>query len=180
MNSTGRWMVPVVMVGGLGFACGASAADYRWETGGEYSRASVGEFDANYWSLYGTYFFNEVKTDALPLQEAAYLGRTSFVSLAPARFDSNFGRFDQWRIASDVYVPGSWLFLSAGITRADSLEPTYNGSSLVLGRGHETTWDAAIGITPLAGLRLSTGFYQHDDYQPNLDVKYVGQLGNGH
>jgi hypothetical protein len=180
MKTAGHLTLSLAIAAGVAFASSAFAGEYRWETGGQYQRFSVDGFDANYWSLYGTYFFRDVKTDALPLQEAAYLGRASSVSLAPARFDSDVGRFDQWRISSDVYVPGTWLYLSAGVTRADSIEPTYDGSSVVPLRGHETSWDGAIGITPFDGLRLSTSFYQHDDYQPNLDMKYVGRLGNGH
>ena len=40
-------------------------------------------------------------------------------------------------------------------------------------------WDAAIGVTPLDGLRIATRFYQHADYDPNVDVRYVGELGSG-
>jgi hypothetical protein len=180
MKTAGHLTLSLAIAAGVAFASSAFAGEYRWETGGQYQRFSVDGFDANYWSLYGTYFFRDVKTDALPLQEAAYLGRASSLSLAPARFDSDAGTFDQWRISSDVYVPGTWLYLSAGVTRADSIEPTYNGTSIVPQRGQGTTWDGAIGITPFDGLRLSTSFYQHGGYQPNLDMKYVGRLGNDH
>ena len=50
--------------------------------------------------------------DALPLQEAAYLNRTGSITLAPSRFDTDeFGHFDQWRLASEVYMPDYWLYL---------------------------------------------------------------------
>ena len=83
----------------------AAADDYRWEAGGNDNRFSLDDLDLDYWSLHGTYYFQLVKTDALPLQEAAYLNRASSISLAASRFESGFGDFDQSRLSSEVYIP---------------------------------------------------------------------------
>lgn len=155
------------------------ADDYRWEAGGSFERTTVDfpgfEFHIDNWALYGTYFFRDVDTGQLPLQEAAYLQRTGSVSLTPSRLDSDFGHLDQWRLASDVYVPRYWLYLGAGVTRVDI--PDTAG---VISTGDETAWDATIGVTPFAGLRLTTSFYEDQDYQPNAEIKYVGKFGNDH
>ena len=172
--------VTLAMAGGLAISSGAAADDYQWEAGAGFNRFSLDDQDLDYWSLRGTYYFRPVKTDALPLQEAAYLGRASSISLAPSRLATGFGNFDQWRLSSDVYIPKYWLYLSAGFTHSDTVAPTYNGMTIVANRGYDTTWDATLGITPFDGLRISTSFYEHTDYQPNLDVKYVGKLGNDH
>jgi len=159
----------------------ARADDYRWDTGVDYSRFSGSGEDTDYWSLGGTYYLRDVTTDELPLQEAAYLGRASSVSAAVSRFDSPFGDFDQWRLSGEFYVPSAWLYFSAGLTGSDTLGITVDDDGDVsIARGNDTAWDATIGITPFDGLRLSTSFHQHLDYEPNLDVKYVGRLGNDH
>jgi hypothetical protein len=160
------------------------SADYRWEVGGSFSRVSIDrfdEFDIDNWGLYGTFFFEDVRTDLLPLQEAAFLGRSSFLSLEPSRVDAGFiGNTDTWRIRSDYYVPNTWLYLGAGVSHTDPPDIHSGGNVAVATLGSDTAWEAAIGITPLAGLRLSSSFYQHVDYQPNLDVKYVGKFGDDH
>jgi len=159
----------------------ARADDYRWDTGIDYTRFSGPGEDVDYWSLGGSYYLRDVATDGLPLQEAAYLGRASSVSAAVSRFDSPFGDFDQWRLSGEFYVPSAWLYFSAGLTGSDTLGIAVDdGGDVTLTRGNDTAWNATIGITPFDGLRLSTSFYQHQDYEPNLDVKYVGRLGNDH
>jgi len=164
------------------------ADDYRWEAGGSYDRINVdgiegvvSDFNLDNWGLYGTWYFNDVNTDQLPLQEAAYLGRVGSVSLTPSRFDSSVGHLDQWRLSSDFYWPNSWVYLGAGVTRSDTIEPNVDANgNFFVSRGHASAWDATVGITPFAGLRVSTSFYEDADYEPNVDVKYVGRLGNDH
>ena len=168
----------VVAAGTLPLA--AQADDYRWEVGGNYDRFSADGYHVDTWGLSGTYYFRDVRTELLPLQEAAYLGRENSASLASSRFDSPFGDLDQWRLSGELYVPSAWLYFSAGLTGSDTLGVIVNGNNVSVERGHDNAWDATIGITPFDGLRLSTSFQQHTDYEPNLDVKYVGKLGNDH
>jgi hypothetical protein len=174
-----------LVTGAVALPHAAQAEDYRWEIGANDAGFSVHDQDLDFYGLYGTYYFQDVKTDTLPLQEAAYLERVGSVSLAPSRFDfsSRFatGHFDQLRLTSELYLPKNWLYLAAGITHSDTLEPTYNGGTIIdSSREHDTSWDATIGITPFDGLRLSTTYFQHTDYRANLDAKYVGKLGNDH
>jgi len=158
----------------------AQADDYQWEIDGHYDRFDAFGDHVDFWGLNGTYYFRDVQTDSLPLQEAAYLGRANSVSAASSLFDSPFGDLDQWRLSSEVYVPGAWLYFAAGLTGSDTLGVAVNGNNVTVVRGHDNAWDASIGVTPFDGLRLSTSFVQHTDYEPNLDVKYVGKFGNDH
>jgi hypothetical protein len=172
----------VSLIGAAIVACSvaARADDYRWEVGGAAQRVSFAGEHLDQWSLYGSYYFREVHTDSLPLSEAAFLGRDSSVMLQPSRFDVGGEHFDALRLQTDVYVPGTWLFLAAGLDRNETREVTFIGNAAVTKRDHVTHWDAAIGITPFDGLRISTDFAQHLDYDPNVQVKYVGKLGNSH
>jgi len=159
----------------------AHAGDYQWELGTSDAGFSVSDSELDFYGFYGTYYFRDVKTETLPLLEAAYLNRTGSVSLSPSRVATDdFGHFDQWRLSSEIYIPDYWLYFGAGISQSDSLEQSYNGTTIVSNRDHDTSWDATIGITPFAGLRLSTTYFQHADYQPNLAVKYVGKFGDDH
>jgi hypothetical protein len=147
---------------------------------GHYDRFDTGDDHADFWGVGGTYYFKDVRTDALPLQEAAYLGRANSVSAESSHFDSSFGDFDQWRLSGEVYVPSAWLYFSAGLSGFDTLGVAVSGNNVRVVGGNDTAWDATIGITPFDGLRLSTSYFQHAGYEPNLDIKYVGKAGNDH
>jgi hypothetical protein len=176
-----RILTVTALVAGTGaLPLAAQADDFRWEAGAFLNRDSFDGEHADNWGLYGTYYFRDVKEDSVPLEEAAFLERTGFVSLSPARFESDFGHFDSWRLSSDYYGPGNWLYLSAGVTRNLAFEQRLSGNTAIAARVSDTSWDATVGITPFAGLRLATSLYEHADYQPNLDIKYVGKLGNDH
>src|SRR5512133_1404095 len=69
------------------------ADDYRAELQGTYSRlqgpADFPDLDAIW--LQGRWFFAPVKTDGVPLAEAAFLGRASYVGALAARLEGSFG-----------------------------------------------------------------------------------------
>src|SRR5262249_8095479 len=77
---------------------------------------------------------------------------------------------------TEIYIDTSVpLFLTAGIQRYETL--TFDPETLQPSTGHDTAWDAGIGVTPLDGLRVVTRCYQGNDYDPNVDIKYVAAAG---
>ena len=162
----------LALLGGLLSATPTLAEDYRAEAGVWVARVdNDGGETGESFGLQGTYYFSDVGTDDVPLSEAAFLGRDSKIRLEGLRYGIDGGdHFNAQMLSSDIYLPTRIpLFLSAGLGRNETL-----------GDGHDTAWNAAIGVTPLDGLRVSTRFSEGVDYQPNVDLKYVGKLGNSH
>lgn len=139
---------------------GANAA--RWDSNG--INSSVNSYDVN-----GKYYFNLVKTDNLPLAEAAYLGKNSNAFLAIGR---NYGHgfladSKTYSGGVEVYIPENFLYV-----RVEGIHQRYQGDS-------DTSALTTIGLTPLDGLRLTTSWNSDESYHANLDAKYVTDVGNG-
>lgn len=139
---------------------GANAA--RWES--DIFNSSLNNYEAN-----GTYYFNLVKTDNLPLAEAAYLGKNSNAFLTASR---NYGHgyfLDSKNYSGgvEVYIPGNFLYI-----KVEGVHQRYEGVS-------DTSALTTIGLTPLDGLRITTSWDSDESYHANIDAKYVTALGNG-
>lgn len=167
----------------------AGPGDYRWEAGLSYERRTFdkivfpgfpGTFqppDTDVWRASGRYYFQDVKTDDVPLSEAAYLGRNSSVALAWSRFDADFGALDSEELAIRLYVPKSIFYFAGGIARFETAAVISSRSVIT---DHDTDWYGVVGITPIDGLRITTLYVHDNGYDPNVRVKYVGQLGGSH
>lgn len=139
---------------------GANAS--RWET--DVFNSSLNSYEAN-----GKYYFNLVKTDNLPLAEAAYLGKSSNAFLAASRSygHGNFGGGKVYSGGVEVYIPENFLYV-----RVEGVHQRYEGDS-------DTSALTTIGLTPLDGLRVTTSWDSDESYHANIDAKYVTALGNG-
>lgn len=172
-----RILAPVLM---LGLAPAAALADdYRFEVKGAFDRdVPTGDFyDINTTALYGTWYFQPVSIDGVPLSEASFLGRSSYLSAVVARFDG-FVDTDQNAMAASVgyYIPGTMFFVGGGASRVESV---IGVSSTVVLKRYDTTWVGTLGIAPLDGLLISTNFLK-GGYDPNVTAKYVGKLPDHH
>lgn len=163
-----KLLVAALSVAASGFAIadtyqaevGANAA--RWVSDG--INSSLNNYEAD-----GKYYFNLVKTDNLPLAEAAYLGKNSNVFLAASR-SYGHGYLTGGKAYSggvEVYIPENFLYI-----KVEGNHQRYDGDS-------DTSALATIGITPVDGLRVSTSWNTDESYHANLDAKYVTALGNG-
>jgi hypothetical protein len=174
----------------LALSCGAVYAgpgDYRFEAGLTYEHNEFDEInlvgipeedlsftppDIDSIRLRGEYFFQTVDTDDVPLAEAAYLGRVSSAHAAWDRVEiDGAGSFDLQQLGFDVYVPKTMFFVSAVGARFETVSIGPGGVE----KDHDTDWGAAVGVTPFAGLRITT-FFDDDGYDPNVAVKYVGKI----
>jgi hypothetical protein len=117
----------------------------------------------------GTWYFDRVTTDALPLAEAAFLERSSYASVAASHFepDGDFDDADAFSASVGYYAPDTIFFARLGASRVDT------------GAGGDTAWNGSVGITPFDGLQLTTDF-DEGGWDPNVTAKYVGRTGNGH
>lgn len=183
MNSPRIITLAVAALLAVGAAPAVSlAADYRAELQGSYFQLiGPGDFpDLNAAFIQGRYFFKTVKTDGLPLAEAAFLGRASSVSVAASRSESSIGqsvfRLNSQFASVGYYIPGTMFF--GGVSASRNEHITALNSTLVL-TDYDTTWSGVLGITPVDGLLVTTEFQEHG-YDPNITARYVGKLPNSH
>lgn len=139
---------------------GATAA--RWDNDG--INSSVNSYGVN-----GKYYFNLVKTDNLPLAEAAYLGKNSNVF---ADFSRNYskGYLADSKVLSggvEVYMPENFLYV-----KIDAAHYSYDHDS-------DNMAIATIGLTPLDGLLVTTSWDSDESYHANIAAKYVTAIGSG-
>lgn len=173
-----RSLTPVLL---LALAPAAALADdYRFEIKGTYDRdmPDVDFFDdVDHVSLGGTWYFKPVSTEGVPLPEAAFLGRSSYLSVIAARFDGFFDtRLNAQGANLGVYIPETMFFVSGGASRGQAV--TFVSSTIVQ-KEYFTNWFGQLGITPLDGLLVTTRF-EEGGYTPNINARYVGKLPNSH
>jgi Putative general bacterial porin len=169
----------------LSMAVGSAACladDFRSEMRGAYSRLigpqDFPDLDAAW--LQGLWFFAPVKSDGVPLAEAAFLARASSVSAAAARSESSFGvsvfRLNSQAANVSYYIPRTRVF--AGVTASRNQHVTAVSSTIVQ-KAYDTRWSGTLGIAPLDGLLVTTDIPEHG-YDPNISARYVGKLPNSH
>ncbi len=154
------------------FACaGAQADDYRFELGASFDRAlfdgDISDDDADIFSIGGTFYLKPVPTDGVPLAEAAFLHRSSFVAAQIARVDVGGENFDLLGANFGYYIPNTIFFGRIGVTKAD------------IGEDDDTNVNGTFGVMPIDGLLVTTDF-DEDGWDPNATARYVGKLGNDH
>jgi hypothetical protein len=116
----------------------------------------------------GTYYLEPVRTEGLPLAEAAFLGKSSYVSAGAARVDFG-GSDDADFLAANFgyYMPNTIFFGRLGVAHSE------------IGNADDTIVNGTFGITPFDGLLLTTNF-DEDGWDPNISAKYVGKMANAH
>jgi hypothetical protein len=136
----------------------AMAQSYQAEVGAGYT---VWDGADNMFSLYGEYHFAPVNVGATnPLAEAAFLNRSSNVF---ARGDDDL---DFLQAGVEFFVPNTMFYVRGAVTSDRRFDDTDNG------------WFAQLGVMPIDGLLLTTTV-DDDDYDLNVQVKYVTNLGGG-
>jgi hypothetical protein len=168
---TNRKMVlPLLALGLAGAGATVSADDYRAEVRLLGDRAepegNAPHFDR--FTALGTYFLDPVRTDGLPLAEAAFLNKSSFVTAAATRSEIGDEKIDIYGASIGYYMPDTMFYGRLGFTYADDLSP-----------GDRSNVNGTFGITPFDGLLLTTNFDEHG-WDPNVAAKYVGKMANSH
>jgi hypothetical protein len=154
-------------------AAAAQADDYRFELGASFDRA-MPDFDDEFGDapdvdslgVSGTFYLQPVPTDNVPLAEAAFLNRSSFVNAAAQRFDAGDDNFDIFAANFGYYIPNTMFYGRIGVIKFDDVDA-----------GDDTLVTGTVGITPIRGLLVTTDF-DEDGWNPNATARYVGQFGN--
>lgn len=169
MNSSPK-LLPSLLA--ISLACGGASAladDYRAEVTLLGDRTEPdGDFPhIDQFAAVGTYYLAPVRTDGLPLADAAFLNRSSFVRGAAVRSEIGDGKIDIFSASLGYYMPDTIFFGRLGVSYADDFD------------GDQTNINGSFGITPLDGLLLFTNFDEHG-WDPNVTAKYVGKMANSH
>jgi len=145
------------------------AEDFRVQARLAYDKIDVDDVadDADIWSASGTFYFKPVPTDGVPVGEAAYIARSSYVDLQGSSVE--IGGEDADAIAADVgiHFTNSIFFARVGVVQTD------------LSGDDDTSWNGTLGIVPIPRLFFGTDFTE-DDWDPNLTARYVGKFANEH
>ena len=180
----------------------AMASNYNFELNGGYSEFETKDKAYDDDSSYGQakIYFNGVDVKNHLFAEAAFLERASNISVAYHRTSGVYddahiypGDHDHIKFvdeASNVNLEfwafNKFLYVSGGVTDYKSrIRGTYHvGQDHIDAReniGPESEWNAAVGISPIAGLVIATDFYEDDDFDDVWTVrsKYVAEWGAG-
>lgn len=150
-------------------ASGVAVADsYQAEVGATVARIDNDGVSSNekFYGLNGAYYFEAVNTANVPLAEAAYLGKNTNAHAQYGRTSFGGTHNDFYEIGAEIYIPESFLYFDAAVLR-----DKYEGNS-------DNDWYGRVGVTPIDGLLVSTGYYHDDGYDFNVKAKYVTALGS--
>jgi len=152
-------------------ACAAAQADdYRFELGGAFDHIGFDDSpDADIISVGGTFYLKPVPTDGLPLAEAWFLNRSSFVNASLSRLDFAGENADLLDANFGYYIPNTIFYARVGVAKTNE----------DLGLDDDTLVYGSFGITPIDGLRVTTDFTE-DGWDANATARYVGKMGNDH
>ena len=121
-------------------------------------------------SATGTFYLKPVSTDGVPVGEAAYIHRSSYVDVVGQWVE--LGDEDADAFAANVGyhftdTALSMLFARVGVVRTD------------ISGDDDSSWNGTLGIVPIPRLFFGTDFTE-DDWNPNLTARYAAKLGNEH
>ena len=154
-------------IAALALPVGALADDYRVELDLTFDRVDFPGDAPNFDNVgvSGTYFFEPVVTDGLPLREAAFLKRSSFVSAGATRTDYGDQELDVFGASAGYYLPNTIFYGEVNYNYVDDFG------------GDQHYFSGALGVAPIDGLLVTTQF-DEDGWDPNATARYVGKLPN--
>jgi hypothetical protein len=169
MRTVRNWSVQILAVAGLTTSTAILADDFRVQAQLAYDNISIDDADqdADVFTARGTFFFKPVPTDGVPVGEAAYIARSSYVDVQASTLEVGDDDADAFAANVGYHFPNSIFFARVGVVQTD-----VNGNN-------DTTWNGTLGIVPIPRLFFGTDFTE-DDYDPNLTARYVAQLANSH
>lgn len=153
----------------------ALADDYQFEVRGGFDHLGS-DADIDVASLGGTWYFAPVSTNNVPLAEAAYLGRASYLGAGLALVDFLDTTLDAEDVKVGYYLPGTMFYAAVGALHEENI---IAASSTFTETRYDTRWFGTLGIAPLDGLLVTTDFQEHG-YDANITARYVGKLPNDH
>lgn len=127
-------------------------------------------------ALDGTYYFNPVQVKNNPLNEAAFLNRSSNVNAKISYDDFDTTEYWNYGVGVEYFVPNSDFYLNAKISQETEKESNLPDFDV-------TYYSAEVGYFLAPSLLVAAGLrgYDHDygdDVDPTIRAKYVTQIGS--
>lgn len=173
MFKSGKWMIGAAMTG-LALSGAAQADDeFRVQVQGHYVKTDVEGLseDVDAFALSGTFYLAPVSTVDVPVGEAAYINRVSFVDVTASRVELGDASLKVLGADFGYHVPNTIFFGRVGVARAEVDDGNFSDD--------DTNWNGTVGIVPIPRLFFGTDFNE-DGYDPNITARYVAKLSNGH
>jgi hypothetical protein len=170
MSVYGKSSCALLLAAGLAAAIPAHAEDFSLQLQLSHDQANhdaAGLADADSTSFNATYYFDPVVTDGMPVPEAAFVTRKSYLNAAMSRTDLGGAEGDVLVANAAYHVPDTIFFGRVGLVRDD-----FGASS------SDSSWNGTLGIVPVPRLSFGTDFHE-DGYDPNVSARYAGKLPNG-
>jgi hypothetical protein len=161
--------LPMLAITGLAASAAVLADDFRVQAQLAYDKIDFEDFDddVDVLSASGTFYFKPVPTDGVPVGEAAYIARSSYVDVVASSLEVGGEHADAFAADVGYHFTNSIFFARVGVVQTD------------ISGDDDTTWNGTLGIVPIPRLFFGTDFTE-DNWDPNLTARYAGQLANSH
>ncbi len=172
MNAQGTFASGILLAAGLALPVAGQAEDFRFQAQALYDNIDFDDLDDDADSLtgIGTFFFKPVPTEGVPVGEAAYIARSSYVDVRAQGVE--IGDNDADVLAANLGYHFTDTALSILFARIGVVQTDISGDD-------DTTWNGTLGIVPIPRLFFGTDFTE-DDWNPNVTARYAGELANSH
>jgi hypothetical protein len=159
--------VQVLALAGLVASAAVQAEDFRVQLQLAYDNINIDNSseDADVTTGTGTFYFKPVPTDGVPVGEAAYIARSSYVDVAATQVSIGDGDADAYSANIGYHFTNNMFFIRAGFVESDDAGDD------------DTTFTGTLGIVPIPRLFFGTDFTD-DDWDPNLTARYAAKLAN--
>jgi len=167
MRLVRKWPAQILALAALATPGMVPAEDFRIQARLAYDKIDIDgvDEDIDALSATGTFYFKPVPTDGVPVGEAAFIARSSYVDVMASNLE--FAGEDADVIAANVgyHFTNTIFFARVGVAQTD------------VSGDDDTTWNGTLGIVPIPRLFFGTDFTE-DDWDPNLTARYAGQFAN--
>jgi len=157
----------ILALAGLVTSAAVQAEDFRVQLQLAYDNVDIEDIDDDLEAISGsgTFYFKPVPTDGVPVGEAAYIARSSYVDVVATQVSIGDVDADAYAANIGYHFTNNMFFIRAGFVEADDAGDD------------DTTFTGTLGIVPIPRLFFGTDFTD-DDWDPNLTARYAGKLAN--
>ncbi|HEU5136952.1 MAG TPA: putative porin [Steroidobacteraceae bacterium] len=158
----------ILAVAGLVTSAAVQAEDFQVQLQLGYDKINIDESpeDADVITGTGTFYFKPVPTDGVPVGEAAYIARSSYLDVVATQVSIGDNDADAYAANVGYHFTNNMFFIRAGVVHTDDTAAD-----------DDTTWNGTLGIVPIPRLFFGTDFTE-DDWDPNLTARYAAELAN--
>ena len=157
----------ILAAAGFVTTAAVQAEDFRVQLQLAYDTINIDDSseDADVITGTGTFYFKPVPTDGVPVGEAAYIARSSYVDVEAAQVSIGGGDADAYAANIGYHFTNNMFFIRAGFVETDDVGDD------------DTNFNGTLGIVPIPRLFFGTDFTE-DDWDPNLTARYAGKFAN--